>query len=83
MEPYGLYAFEAADGVPSEDFEGEDDGFLEGVGLSLEVEDVDGGVVAGGGHEGIFGVVVDASDSFFVEGHGLVGLVAEVEVEAE
>lgn len=83
MEPDGLDAFEAADGVPSQDFEWQDDGFLEGVGLSLEVEDVDGGVVAGRCHEGIFGVVVDAGDSFFVERHGLVRLVAEVEVEAE
>lgn len=51
--------------------------------MPLEVEDVDGGVVAGRCHEWIFGVVVDTGDSFFVEGHGLVRLVAEVQVEAE
>lgn len=83
MELYRLDALEAADGVTSQDFERQDDGFLQGVGLSLEVEDVDGGVVAGRCHEWIFGVVVDTGDSFFVEGHGLVRLVAEVQVEAE
>lgn len=69
--------------MASQHLQGQDDGFLKGVGLSLEVEDVDGGVVAGRCHKWVFGVVVDAGDSFFVEGHGLVGFVAEVEVEAE
>jgi len=83
VELYRLDALETADGVASQDFEGQDDGFLQGVGLSLEVEDVNGGVIAGRCHEWIFRMVIDAGDSFFVEGHGLVRLVAEVEVEAE
>lgn len=83
MELYRLHALQAADGVPSQHLQRQDDGFLQRVRLPLEVEDVDGRVVAGRGHQRVLRVVVDAGHSFLVEGHGLVGLVAEVEVEAE
>jgi hypothetical protein len=46
VEADRLYTFHAAHRMPSEHFERQDYGLLESVGLALEVEDVDGGIVA-------------------------------------
>ena len=46
VEADRLYTFHAAHRMSSEHFERQDYGLLESVGLALEVEDVDGGIVA-------------------------------------
>ena len=83
VEADGVDSQGVAHGVSPEHFQGEDGGFLERLGVALEVEHVDGGIVAGRGHEGVLLVVVDPGHACFVEGHRLVGLAAEVQVVAD
>lgn len=80
MEADSLHSLHTTHGVSTQHLERKDDCLLQGLGLSLEVEDVDGRIVAGRSHQGVFGVVADCGHAFLVEDHRLVRLGAEIQI---
>ena len=54
-------------------FQGHHDCVLHDFSVVLEVEDMNGGIVGTGGHEGVLFVETDVVYGFLMELHGLVG----------
>ena len=81
MEFYAFNAFKTSDWVTSQHFQGKDNGLLQTLGLALEVEHMNCGIIAGWGHQRVLSVKVNSSDTFFMEGHRLVRFVSNIEIK--